>query len=169
MFSLTIKDQKDVTKALVEVAKLSNLNGKVYDIEIKEHRDKRSKDANAYFHLLVHKIARALNIGNDECKSKLNLEYGSPIRIDEDTLFAFKVPKGAEVSKVVKYPKLVKTTYDNGKEFDVYIAYKETHTLDKKEMAYLIDGVVEVAKDLNIETRTPDELAQMKSLWESEE
>jgi hypothetical protein len=48
------------------------------------------------------------------------------------------------------------------------MVYKETHTLDTKEMARLIDGVVSEAQALGIETRTPDEIAQMKSLWETE-
>jgi hypothetical protein len=170
MFNLTIKNEKDLSTALMHVANLApNLSKKAYDVEIKEHREKRSKDANAYFHLLVGKIAEVIKIGNDERKLKLNLEFGSPLKIDEDTLFAFKVPKGADVKGVVKYPKWVKDTTENGKMFDVYMVYKETHTLDTKEMARLIDGVVSIAQDLGIETRTPDEIAEMKSLWESEQ
>ena len=48
------------------------------------------------------------------------------------------------------------------------MAYKETHTLNTSEMARLIDGVVFEAQGLGIETKTPDEIAQLKSLWESE-
>ena len=170
MFKITVKNEKDLSKALIQVANLApNLSGKGYDIEIKEHQEKRSKNANDYFHTLVHKIAEVSKIGNDECKLKMNLEYGSPMRIDEDTLFAFKVPKDASVNDVVKYPKWVKETFENGKTYDVYMVYKETHTLNTKEMARLIDGVVSEAQALGIETRTPDEIAQLKSLWESEQ
>lgn len=169
MLSITIRNEKDLSKALTQVANLApQLNQKAYDVDIKIHREKRSKNANDYFHTLVHKIAEVTKIGNDECKVKMNLEYGSPLRIDEDTLFAIKVPKGANVQGVVKYPKWVKETSENGKPFDVYMVYKETHTLDTKEMARLIDGVVSEAQALGIETRTPDEIAQMKSLWETE-
>ena len=169
MFNITVKTENDLTKALMQVASLSSLiKDKAYDVEIKLHREKRSLNANAYFHLLVGKIAEKLKIGNDECKVQMNLEYGSPLRIDDETLFAFKVPKGAEVKSVVRYPKWVKETTENGKKFDVYMAYKETHTLNSEEMGRLIDGVVQEAKNLDIETRTPDEIAQMKSLWESE-
>lgn len=169
MFNITVKNENDLSKALVQVAGLSSLiKDKAYDVEIKLHRERRTLNANAYFHLLVGKIAEKLRIGNDECKKQMNLEYGSPMQIDEDTLFAFKVPKGANVSGVVKYPKWVKETTENGKLFDVYMVYKETHTLDTKEMARLIDGVVMEAQALGIETRTPDEIAQMKSLWEAE-
>lgn len=166
MFNITVKSEIDLSKALMQVASLSSqIKDKSFDIEIRVHREKRSKDANAYFHLLVGKIAEKLKIGNDECKLQMNLEYGSPLKIDADTLFAFKVPKGADVKAVVKYPKWVKETTENGKQFDVYMAYKETHTLNSEEMARLIDGVVQEAKNLDIETRTPDEIAEMKSLW----
>lgn len=47
--------------------------------------------------------------------------------------------------------------------------WKPTHTLDKAEMARLIDGVVEEAKQLGIETRTPNEIADMLNLWEQED
>jgi hypothetical protein len=169
MFSITVKNENDLSKALTQVANLApQLPQRIYDVEIKLHKERRSLNANAYFHTLVHKIAEVMKIGNDECKIQLNLEYGSPLRIDDDTLFALKVPKGADVKSVVKYPKWVKETIDNGKVVDVYMVYKETHTLDVKEMARLIDGVVSEAQELGIDTRTPAEIAEMKSLWETE-
>ena len=39
-------------------------------------------------------------------------------------------------------------------------------SLDKAEMARLIDGTVEEAKQLGIETKTPQEIAEMMSLTE---
>ena len=104
MFKITIKNENDLSQALMQMASLSSLiKENIYDVEIKLHKEKRSLNANAYFHLLVGKIAEKLKIGNDECKTQMNLEYGSALRIDDDTLFAFKVPKGAEVKSVVKY------------------------------------------------------------------
>lgn len=166
MLSLEIKNEKDLANALIKVASLTGkLNGKTYDLELKEHKEKRSKNANDYFHVLVHKIAQALKIGNDECKVKLNLDYGTPLRIDEDMLFAFKVPKGANVQGVVKYPKWYKEVTENGKEYDCYMVYKETHTLTTSEMARLIEGTITEAQNLGIETKTPGELAELISLW----
>ena len=134
-------------------------------IDVREFRERRSINANNYFHLLVHKIAEVLKIGNDECKIKMNLEYGTPKRIDENTLFAFKVPKGVLVNDIVEYPKWVKEVEDNGQICDVYIVYKETHTLDTKEMSKLIDGVIYEAQQLDIETITENEKRNMLSLW----
>lgn len=164
----TIKNQTDLSRVLMEIANLTPLlKDKAFDVEIKEHKEKRSKNANDYFHVLIHKIAEKLKIGNDECKVKMNLEYGSPLKIDEDTLFAFKVPKGAKVDTVVKYPKWVKETTENGKQFDVYMVYKETHTLDTKEMTRLIEGTINEAQDLDIETITPNEKNNLLSLWKN--
>lgn len=166
---IVIKSDKELSQALMSVSMLApQLKEKSFDLEIKEHRKRRSLNANNYFHLLVGKIAEKLQIGNDECKEKLNLEYGTPIKIDEDTLFACKVPANADIKAIIKYPKYVKTVIENGKELNVYMAYKETHTLDTKEMSRLIDLTVEEAKSLGIETKTPDEIAQLVSLWESE-
>ena len=38
---------------------------------------------------------------------------------------------------------------------------------DTREMAIFIDGIVSEAQALGIDTRTPEELAEMKSLWEN--
>lgn len=166
---IIIKSDNELAQALTTISLLApTLKDKAYEVEIREYKPKRSLNANNYFHLLVGEIAKVLKIGNDECKVKMNLEYGTPLRIDDNTLFAFKVPKGTKVTDIVKYPKWVKTVTDNGKEVDVYMVYKETHTLTTSEMGHLIDGTVSEAQSLNIETATPDQIAEMKSLWSSQ-
>ena len=104
------------------------------DIEIKKHREKRSKSANAYFHVLVNKIAA---------------ERG-------------------DVSTIYPYVKCFETREENGKLFKCYLVYKQTHLMDSKEMTRLIDGAIEVAKELGIETDTPEQLARYKEVWNKE-
>jgi len=53
----------------------------------------------------------------------------------------------------------------NNVEFIHIKAGLGTHTYNTKEMAIFIDGVIAEAKDLGIETKTPKEIAEMKSLW----
>lgn len=160
----TIKIQAQLVVLMGELKQ-----GKTFDCIIQEHKEKRSKNANDYFHLLVHKIAEKLKMGNEETKIKMNLEYGTPERLEQNILFAFQVPKGADVSRVCKYAKWYQEIIDNGIKKDCYIVYKETHTLNTAEMSRLIDGVVQEAKDLGIETKTPKELAELKSLWGTNE
>lgn len=140
--------------------------GKVYDVEIKQHREKRSLDANAYFHVLVSKIAEALNIGFEECKTALVTEYGAFERDDEGVKVGFKLPASVDVSKIYRYVKCFDTREENGKLFNCYLVFKHTHMMDTKEMSRLIDGAVQEAKALEIETLPPAKLAAMVEGWQ---
>ena len=57
--------------------------------------------------------------------------------------------------------------YVNDKEFTHYCVLRPTHEYDSAEMAHLIDGTVEEAKELGIPTMTPNEIERMKALWNS--
>ena len=134
-------------------------------IEVIRYREQRSLDANAYFHLLVDKIAKVLNKGADEIKRQLNLDYGTIMRDDKGAKVGFKLPVDVDVNLIYPYAKWFDERVENGVRFNCYILYKETHTLDTKEMSDLINGTVEEAKALDIETRTPDEIANMLDLY----
>lgn len=138
-------------------------------VEIDTWREKRSLDANAYFHLLVNKLAREMNISDTECKIALNLDYGSPAEDEFGNRIYIKLPKSVDTKDFYPYCKWIKNqTEENGYETSYYLLYKETHNLDTKEMSKLIDGVVYEAKRYGIETRTPEEIAKMKASWGSE-
>lgn len=134
-------------------------------VEIKKYREKRSKDANAYFHVLVNKIAEAQGLGNDEVKKSLVLEYGALAKDDEGYTVGFKLPASVNIDKIYPYAKIFDVREENGRTFNCYLVYKHTHELDSKEMARLIDGTIYVAKDLGIETDTPEQLAKYKEGW----
>ena len=134
-------------------------------VSVKEWREKRSLDANAYFHLLVGKIAAEMNLGFEEVKTNLVVEYGAVARDAEGVKVGFKLPESVDVSQIYRYVKRFDTRVENGKTFACYIVFKHTHTLDSKEMSRLIDGAIYEAKNLGIETATPEELARMKEEW----
>ncbi len=130
------------------------------------HTEKRSLNANSYFHVLVDKIAKALNIGADEAKVKMVLEYGT-IATEGGEQLIVALPKSAKVEAYYPYAKWIGDfVAKNGQKYSQYLFYKQTHTLDKAEMKRLIDGVIYEAKELGIETRTPDELASLIENWE---
>lgn len=52
------------------------------DIEIKKHRNKRSHSANAYFHVLVNKIAAETGESDDLVKERLVVAYGTVIYVE---------------------------------------------------------------------------------------
>ena len=157
-FTLTQKQPIDDLKAIIA-------NKKLLAIECKEYRKKRSLDANAYFHVLVSKIAEAMNLGEDETKVKMVLEYGSIMRDENGDKVGFKLPASVNVSSIYKYAKWFDERIEDGHKFNCYIIYEHTHKLDSKQMARLIDGTIYEAKELNIETMTPAEIAELKSRW----
>lgn len=138
------------------------LKGHEISVEIKRYREPRSKDANAYFHVLVNKIAEAQNLGNDEVKRQLVFEYGTLATDETGGVLGAMLPTSANAEDFYPYAKWYKSLNVNGREYDCYLFYKRTHTLDSKEMARLIDGAIYVAKDLGIETMTPEQLARLE-------
>lgn len=144
---------------------ISTLEDTEYELSIKKVGKKRSLSANAYFHSLISEIAEKMNIGFDQCKVNMNLEYGTIARDEEGKKIGFMIPQNVDVNTLYKYTKWFDEREINGVMFNCYIVFKETHTLDTKEMARLIDGTVQEAKQLGIETATPDEIARMEALW----
>ena len=141
------------------------LKGQELDVEIKKHREKRSMNANAYFHLLLNKIAAETGESDDAVKRRLVVSYGA-VDTDEDGMkIGFKLPAGVDVSKIYPYVRCFDTREENGKLFKCYLVYKHTSDMDTKEMARLIDGTVETARELGIETDTPEQLARYKEEW----
>lgn len=159
-----LREQKDILEVQNELMNiLPELSKRPFCCEIKRYYEKRSLDANAYFHVLVDKIAKVLKRSPEDIKVEMNLEYGTFAR-DEETgqLQGFMALKNIPVSKFCKYAKPIREVEENGKVFVQYLVRKHTSELDNKEMADLIDGVIEEAKNLDIETLTPVELAALE-------
>ena len=136
------------------------------NVEIKKWRKPRSKDANAYFHALDNTIAEALSLGDDEVKRSLVVEYGALAKDEDGNTLGAMLPVTADMDDFYPYYRLYKTMTLEGREYNCYLFYKRTHTLDTKEMARLIDGAIYVAKGLGIDTDTPEQIARYKEEWQ---
>ena len=148
-----------------QVEKLIDIESNKYELKIEKIKKKRSLDSNSYFWVLVGKIAQVT-----KAKSREDI-YRSYIRetgayeilpIREDAIERWKQIWQAKGEGWV--------TSDLGecrnlKHYHNIKCYYGTSVYDSKEMAHLIDLVVQDAKDLGIETLPPDELERMKSLW----
>ena len=134
------------------------------EIEIRKWRARRSRDANAYFHVLVNQIAMARGLSDDEIKRDLVVQYGTAARDGEGMRIAFKLPAAVDVEKIYPYTRMYKEVEEDGKTFKCYLVFKQTRDMDTKEMAHLIDGAITVAQELNIDTDTPERAAWWKQL-----
>lgn len=134
-------------------------------IKIGKFRKKRSLDANAYFHVLVNAIAAKLKSSDEEVKRDLVRSYGTLAKDESGSLIGAIVPADQDITAFYPYTRNYKTEYVNGRECNCYLFYKRTRDLDSSEMARLIDGTIQEAQALGIQTDTPEQIAKMKSLW----
>lgn len=158
---LTLELEGDARQLYDQLSQVDRL-----DIEIKKHRKKRSNSASAYFHVLLNKIARVTGSSDEEVKKHLVLSYGVVAKDKDGKSIGFKVPEHVDVEKIYPYAKLFDVRTDNNVKFNCYLVYKSTHEMDTAEMTKLIDGTIEEAKELGIETDTPEQIARYKSMWE---
>lgn len=144
---------------------IADLKDKTYKLTIKEDRKKRSLDANAYFWVLMDKMAEKLNTSKEELYRAKILEVGAftPLLIQKEAVDDFVKTwrsQGIGTQAVV--------LGESNSSPNCYIvnAYKGSSDYTTKEMARLIDWVVQEAKEMEIETLTPDEIERMKRSWE---
>lgn len=134
-------------------------------ITAKKYRKKRSLDANAYCWVLITKIANHPDVrsSKEEVYEEMLQKYGYLYQ-DENGYVPITVKAGVDMSKIVGHWKFYKS---NGK-FDSYLMIKGSSEYNTQEMAHFIDMVVQEAKELGIETLTPDELERMKQAWQKD-
>lgn len=136
------------------------------DIEIKRHRNRRSKNANSYFHVLVNKIASETGESDEAVKIRLITNYGTLARREDGTYVMFLLPNDVDATEYYKYAVLYDQQREvNGKVLNMWKVYKDSHKMDTKEMARVIDGAIQEARELGIETDTPKQIEEMKRKW----
>lgn len=125
-------------------------------IEMKKSTKCRSLNANAYFHLLIGEIAKVTHNAFDEVKKGIVCDYGTRAAV-------VRLPASVNVNDIYPYAKWIGDSKGTKEPCCDYIFFKQTHTLDTAEMSRLIEGTVQEAKQLGIETKTPNEIAEMLS------
>lgn len=127
-------------------------------IEATKYKEKRSKDANAYFWVLADKIARKVKSDKWSIYLWLVSKYGVFIDLEvmSEAVEEFK-------DKVQQDFRYIETIEEGA--MTRLRCYYGTHTYNKQEMSEIIQGTISEAKELGIDTLTPDEVNEMLSLW----
>lgn len=129
--------------------------------EIKEHKQKRSLNANSYCWVLLQKLADKLNTTKEELYRKYIKEKGifRTITIDNQAVSTFiHLWEEKGLGWICEVLKEGETTTD-------LIAYYGTSSYNTSQMAHYVDYVVEECKLQQIETITPQELETLKKNW----
>lgn len=148
-------------------ADLTSLKDKDIRLEASEWREKRSLEANAYFHTLVGKIASALHTSTTEAKNQLLADYGQINYVNGHIDVTIKRDDFEWLRCDTEHLKPTDRTQilSDGNLWRVFIVIRGSHTYDSKEMSVLIDGTISEAKELGIETITENQKAEMIAKW----
>ena len=139
---------------------------KLLDVTIKKHRNKRSLDANAYCFVLCQKIAEKVGNTKEYVYRQAIKNVGQfeivPIRNDalEKWMNAWNSKGLGWISEVFSESKI--EGYTNT------INYYGSSVYDTKEMALLINEIVEQAKELDIDTITESEKQSLIENWKGD-
>lgn len=136
-------------------------------IDISEDKSKRSRNANSYLWQLCDQIAEKIGSSKTDIYRSYIVEYGmyTEIEIQDNAVDLF-----AQLWGVSGIGWIVETVDKSARKGYVIIrVYKGSSTYDTAQMSKLIDRVVMDAKELDIETKTPAELAIMMQQWQAAE
>lgn len=134
-------------------------------IEVKPYRPKRSLSANAYAWVLMDKIAESQGITKEE----VYLHH-----IKQVGIFKIATICDEAVNTLITGWSMngvgwigEKLDSSNIKGFTDVVLYYGSSTYNTKQMTRLIDNIIQDCNSLGIETKTPDDIANMLSLWEA--
>lgn len=154
-------EREDLGKAMAVIRKHKD---RLYDLEVKEHRKKRSLDANAYAWVLINKIADALRITPKEIYRQAIQNVGGNYEI-----LPVKAEAAEHFKQVWEAQGLGWPCVDMGKsKIDGYRnlrAYYGSSTYSTTQMAQLIDILLQDCRALDIEVKSPEEIASIMGAW----
>ena len=155
--------REDMGKAMAVVRKMKP---KAYDLTVREHRKRRSLDANAYAWVLIGKLADAMRIPPTDVYKNAILNIGGNyevIPIREEAVEKFKEvweKQGLGWPCVDMGPSKIQS-YRNLR------AYFGSSTYDTRQMSLLIDSLIQDCKALDIETLSEEKLSAMLEGWDA--
>ena len=125
------------------------------EITVEKYSESRTLKANAYLWALITKIANALRESKEDIYLDMLKSYG------QGGVASVQEKDEERFIKSYKYHEYMGESTMKGKVFKHYRFWVGSSEYSKDEFAILLDGVVEEAKNLGIETRSEEELASM--------
>ena len=132
------------------------LKDKEIEVTIKPYRKKRSLDSNSYCWVLLGKIADKLRASKDEIYLKMLKRYG------QGGVIKVQPQNEQAILSAIKYYEPHEKLYTETDKY--YRVWAGSSGYNSEEMTIFLDGIISEAKGLGIETMTPNELAEMRSL-----
>lgn len=132
--------------------KYDKLHDKELEVTIKKFVENRTLKANAYLWALITEIGNALRESKEEIYLDMLKSYGQGGAVSVLEKYEDKFKKS------YKYNEYLGETELNGKVFKHYRFWVGSSEYNKDEFSVLLDGVVNEAKNLGIETKSKEEI-----------
>lgn len=163
-YRLTFEVEGNVINAL------DSITGKTLRLTVVQWRERRSLDSNGYMWKLTEKIAEEqakqqfIPVTKDEVHKRHVIQYGYAALKNDGAVREMFLK---DVDDIDSYPGYWRRAgNDPASGLPRFVQLKGTSDYDTKEMSTFLMFVIEEAKELGIETATPDELKRMEQLYE---
>lgn len=149
------------------IAFLRTKTGSGLLFDIAEHKAKRTLNQNNYYWVLLEKVAAALRMSKPELHNRLLRQYGVLQLFDGKAIVAFIADTESAENDALRAEKFHLRPTSVTRESEIgtvrmYVLLKGTHEMNTAEMSVLLDGLIQEARNLDIETLTPAELERMR-------
>lgn len=165
-FRVTFEAEDDIS------GQIDDMRDKTLRLTAKQWRDKRSLDSNAYYWVLLSKLAEDLRISKPRAHNIMLREYGQVELVDGSRCYV-RIPDTEEAENDVMErtvfhlrPTSQVVEGNDGINYRTYVVLMGSSRYDTAEMSHLLDGLIYECKVLGIETATPEELERMKQLYD---
>ena len=143
---------------------LEKVRDKLVSAKLEIWREKRSLDANAYAWKLMSLIADELTIrGATTTKDEIYL--GMLKRYGQGDIVKVRPDKAELILREFPYKEPHEKLYTEKDQY--WRVWVGSSNYDTREMSIFINGIIEDAKELGIETATPDELEKLMAAHEA--
>ena len=138
------------------------LDGKLLDVELKVHRDRRSKDANALLWACIGEIARAKEVLRDPWEVYLSMlrKYG------KYTYVVVKPEAVEAVKRQWRETEVIGEIDIHGTKGVQLLCFYGSSTYTTSEMTTLINGVLSDMEDLGLQRPASGDIKRAMEEWE---
>lgn len=132
---------------------------KRFEVSEATSRKRRSLTQNAYYWVMLNKLAAKLRMSDSEVHKNMLREYGS--------CDVFSILDEVPIEGYFKYYDVIGHGYANGRRFKHVKVYKGSSQMSSAEFSRLIDGMREECVLQGIDVATPQEIAEMRWVRDS--
>ena len=160
-----------VTSGRRLLAEMESIKDKEMSIKVTQYRKHRSLDANAYYWTILSQLAEKLRVSKPYLHNIMLRRYGQVEYFSGKVAYVM-LPDTDETSEKIAEmedahfaPTSKVVPGKDGISYRSYKLLRGSHSYDSKEMADLINGLVDEAQSAGIETLTPTEIERMMAAY----